>query len=333
MKMHSHIAKKDGIAFAVVSILLVVTILFAIRTGSLKVGIVDFFKHVFYGDNEQVNIIVDLRLPRIIISAVGGGCIAASGVLFQAVMKNSLADPGLLGISSGASFTNLIIMGLFPQMIILSPVFAFIGGIFACFLVYTLAWKGGLEPYRVILVGIAVNAVFLALIESIQTMMGGNKILDSVLKANLSFKNWSHVHILVCYCVIFLVVGVLLASRCDLIAMEDKTITSLGINVTWLKIQISIVAICLAGISTVILGPISFLGLLASFIGRIVVGSRHVKLIPFSMIVGSTLLVVADTVSRTVAAPNEIGVGIIMAIIGGPCFILLLKKTGGKYGG
>ena len=81
--------KREFIAFFIVSIILVITILFAIRTGSLKVGIIDFFKHVFTGDNEQVNIIVDLRLPRIIISAVGGGCIAVAGVLFQAVMKNS----------------------------------------------------------------------------------------------------------------------------------------------------------------------------------------------------------------------------------------------------
>ena len=202
--------KREFIAFFIVSIILVITILFAIRTGSLKVGIIDFFKHVFTGDNEQVNIIVDLRLPRIIISAVGGGCIAVAGVLFQAVMKNSLADPGLLGISSGASLSTLIIMGIFPQLILFSPIFAFIGGIGACFLVYTLAWRGGLEPYRVVLVGIAVNAVFLGLIESVQAMMGNSKILDSVLKSSLAFKNWGHVEILVGYCFVFLILAILL---------------------------------------------------------------------------------------------------------------------------
>lgn len=324
--------KREFIAFFIVSIILVITILFAIRTGSLKVGIIDFFKHVFTGDNEQVNIIVDLRLPRIIISAVGGGCIAVAGVLFQAVMKNSLADPGLLGISSGASLSTLIIMGIFPQLILFSPIFAFIGGIGACFFVYTLAWRGGLEPYRVVLVGIAVNAVFLGLIESVQAMMGNSKILDSVLKSSLAFKNWGHVEILVGYCFVFLILAILLAARCDLIAMEDRTIASLGVNVTLLKVQISVVAVFLAGISTVILGPISFLGLLAPSISRIAVGTRHIKLIPFSMLTGAALLVIADTIGRTVAAPNEIGVGIVMAIIGGPCFILLLKKTGGRYG-
>lgn len=199
-------------------------------------------------------------------------------------------------------------------------------------MVYTLAWRGGLEPYRVVLVGIAVNAVFLGLIESVQAMMGNSKILDSVLKSSLAFKNWGHVEILVGYCFVFLILAILLAARCDLIAMEDRTIASLGVNVTLLKVQISVVAVFLAGISTVILGPISFLGLLAPSISRIAVGTRHIKLIPFSMLTGAALLVIADTIGRTVAAPNEIGVGIVMAIIGGPCFILLLKKTGGRYG-
>lgn len=307
-------------------------ILFAIRTGSLKVSIVEFFTRLFDGD-ERIMTVVDLRLPRIAISVIGGFAIGVSGVLFQAVMKNPLADPGLLGISSGASFIMIVVTGMFPSLFFIAPIIAFVGGILSCFLVYLLAWKNGIDPFRVILVGIAVNAVFLGLIETVQTFMGGNlNIIKSFTRSDLSLKNWSHFYSLFGYSILFLAIAFLMSSRCDLIAMEDKTISSLGINVHSLKSQISIVAVFLAAISTVILGSISFLGLLAPYIARMCVGGRHKFLIPFSMLTGGLLLLIADTIGRTIAAPNEIGVGIIMMVMGGPFFIILLKKTGGKYG-
>ena len=313
--------KKKAIgAFVVTGLLLIATILFSINTGSLSIS------------GANIDIIVDLRIPRILISIVGGAGIAVSGVLLQAVMKNPLADPGILGISAGSSLSAILITGIVPSMYFLTPIFSFIGGVVACFLVYTLSWKDGLSAFRIILVGITINTVFVALIDCAESLMGGNNALASFTESRLSMKGWDDFYMLLTYSVVFVVLGVLLASRCDLLALEDRTVGSLGINVTALRIKVSAVAVFLAAICTSVLGTVSFLGLLAPYIGRMLVGSGHKTLIPYSMIAGALLMLLADTTGRTIAAPNEISAAVIMAVIGGPCFIVLLRRASGSYG-
>lgn len=313
--------KKKAIgAFVVTGLLLIATILFSINTGSLSIS------------GANIDIIMDLRIPRILISIVGGAGIAVSGVLLQAVMKNPLADPGILGISAGSSLSAILITGLVPSMYFLTPIFSFIGGVVACFLVYTLSWKDGLSAFRIILVGITINTVFMALIDCAESLMGGNNALASFTESRLSMKGWDDFYMLLTYSVVFVVLGVLLASRCDLLALEDRTVGSLGINVTALRIKVSAVAVFLAAICTSVLGTVSFLGLLAPYIGRMLVGSGHKTLIPYSMIAGALLMLLADTTGRTIAAPNEISAAVIMAVIGGPCFIILLRRASGSYG-
>ena len=313
--------KKKAIgAFAVTGLLLIATILFSINTGSLSIS------------GANIDIIMDLRIPRILISIVGGAGIAVSGVLLQAVMKNPLADPGILGISAGSSLSAILITGLVPSMYFLTPIFSFIGGVVACFLVYTLSWKDGLSAFRIILVGITINTVFVALIDCAESLMGGNNALASFTESRLSMKGWDDFYMLLTYSVVFVVLGVLLASRCDLLALEDRTVGSLGINVTALRIKVSAVAVFVAAICTSVLGTVSFLGLLAPYIGRMLVGSGHKTLIPYSMIAGALLMLLADTTGRTIAAPNEISAAVIMAVIGGPCFIVLLRRASGSYG-
>ena len=216
-------------------------------------------------------------------------------------------------------------------MYFLTPIFSFIGGVVACFLVYTLSWKDGLSAFRIILVGTTINTVFVALIDCAESLMGGNNALASFTESRLSMKGWDDFYMLLTYSVVFVVLGVLLASRCDLLALEDRTVGSLGINVTALRIKVSAVAVFLAAICTSVLGTVSFLGLLAPYIGRMLVGSGHKTLIPYSMIAGALLMLLADTTGRTIAAPNEISAAVIMAVIGGPCFIVLLRRASGSY--
>ena len=116
--------------------------------GSLEVGIIDLVQGIFTGTNEDVEVIKDLRFPRIIIALFTGAALAVSGVLFQAVMKNPLADAGVIGISSGASFMTLVILRYSLQFFFWTPLFAFLGGAFACYLVYSFSWKSGLSPLR-----------------------------------------------------------------------------------------------------------------------------------------------------------------------------------------
>lgn len=142
---------RTGISFAVVIILLIILFFASINIGSLKVGFFKLLEGLFIKYNKDVATIFDLRFPRIIISMLAGAGIAVSGVLFQAVLKNPLADPGIIGISSGASFTAVLITAFAPTLYFFTPLAAFIGGVIAFFMVYCLSWKGGLSPMRIIL--------------------------------------------------------------------------------------------------------------------------------------------------------------------------------------
>ncbi len=326
--------RKKLLSFAITAAGLLSLFLFAVNTGSLKVSPMELFKGLFIEYNPNVATIFDLRFPRIFIAMLGGAATAVSGVLLQAVMKNPLADPGIIGISSGASLTAVLITAFFPALYFFTPMFAFMGGMIAFLLVYSLSWKGGLSPLRIILVGVAVNAMFTGLMSAFNSGTGSNYSgVASIVNANITMKTWDDFRTLIIYTVIGLSASFLVTGQCNLLALEDKTARSLGVNVTRSRIVISVIAVLLAGISTAVIGPISFLGLIVPHIARLLVGSNHKVLVPYTILLGAFILLLADTVGRTVAAPYEISASVIMSVVGGPFFILLLRRSKQNYGG
>lgn len=325
-------AIKVTVCFVIIIVILIGLLFLAVNVGSLKIGFMELIKGIFQGGNETVATILDLRFPRIIISVLAGAAIAVSGVLFQAVLKNPLADPGIIGISSGAGFMAVVITAIAPSMFFFIPIFAFLGGVIAFTLVYSLSWKGGLSPIRIILVGVAVNAMFQGLSSGLNSMNGGNSAgVAAIVNENITMKTWEDVKMLVPYVIIGLIMAMLLSKICNILSLEDKTAKSLGVNVNKIRIVISMVAVLLTSISTAVAGVVTFLGLIVPHIGRILVGSNHKVLIPFSALLGSLTFLLADTVGRTIAAPFEIPAAIIMCVVGGPFFIFLLRRSS-KYG-
>lgn len=325
--------KKKILSFVLILSGLLILFLMSINTGSLKVTLGELFRGLFIKYNENVATIFDLRFPRVFIAMLGGAATAVSGVLLQAVMKNPLADPGIIGISSGASIAAILVTAFCPSLYFFTPLFALLGGMFACVLVYSLSWKEGLSPLRVILVGVAVNAMFSGLMGAFNSASGSNYSgVASIVNANISMKTWDDLHTLLWYVIVGLLGSILVAGKCNLLLLEDKTARSLGVNVTSSRIIVSIIAVMLAAISTAIIGPISFLGLIVPHIARLLVGSNHKILIPFSIILGAFTLLLADTIGRTIVAPHEISASIIMSVIGGPFFIILLRRSGKNYG-
>ena len=322
------------LAFIITSMALLCIFYWAVNTGSLRVGIKALLRGLFIEYDENVATIYDLRFPRIFIAMIGGAAVAVSGVLLQVVMKNPLADPGILGISSGASFVAVVITAFFPQMYFFIPGLAFCGGVVACILIYMLSWTGNdLSPLRLILVGIAINAMFMGLISAINSLTGGSySSTASIVTANISMKTWTDFRTLAIYAVPGLLISLIVANPCNLLGLEDKTVRSLGINVSRMRIGISAVAVLLVSISTSIMGPISFLGLIVPHIARLLVGGEHKVLIPYSAILGAFCLLLADTLGRALVPPYEISPGIIMSVVGGPFFIILLRRTGKTYG-
>lgn len=307
--------------------------LISVNTGSINVTYRELFDGLFIEYNENVAIIYDLRFPRIVISILAGASLAVSGVLFQAVLKNPLADPGILGISSASDFVSTFIVSFHPYLFFLSPVFAFIGGFIAFFLVYVLSYKNGFSPLRIILVGIAINAVFTGFSSAFNSMSGQDYIsAAAIVNASISMKTWEDVKLLAVYTIIGLSFSLLIAKRCNLMALEDKTIKGLGVNVNILRVVISISAVLLASITAAVAGVISFIGLIVPHIGRLLVGNNHKVLIPFAALLGALIMLSADTAGRVIAYPYEVSPAVVMSVVGGPFFIILLKRSDKIYG-
>ena len=324
---------KQILVFVITALALLALFLYAVNTGSLKVTPVQLFKGLFVAYDSDVATVYDLRFPRIFVAMLGGAATAVSGVLLQAVMKNPLADPGIIGVSSGASFVAVLITAFVPALYFYTPILAFIGGMLAFLLVYGLSWKGGLSPLRIILVGVAVNAMFTGLMSAFNSSTGSNYSgVASIVNANITMKTWSDVRVLLIYTAIGLVASIFILGQCNLLALEDKTARSIGVNVTRTRIIVSVIAVLLASISTAVIGPISFLGLIVPHIARLLVGSNHKVLVPYSIVFGAFVLLLADTLGRTIAAPYEISASVIMSVIGGPFFIILLRRSKGNYG-
>lgn len=324
--------RKKILSFVLTAVGLFVLFIFAVNTGSLKVTPSELFSGLFIEYNPDVATIYDLRFPRIFIAMLGGAATAVSGVLLQAVMKNPLADPGIIGVSSGASLVAVIVTAFFPSLFFLTPMLAFIGGLIAFMLVYSLSWKGGLSPLRIILVGVAVNALCTGLMIAFNSATGSSYTgVASIVNANITQKTWDDFQTLAVYVVIGLVASFFVTNQCNLLSLEDKTARSLGMNVTRSRIVISVIAVLLASISTAVVGAISFLGLIVPHIARLLVGSNHKVLVPYSILLGAFTLLLADTIGRTVASPYEISAAVVMSVIGGPFFIFLLRRSKQNY--
>ncbi len=324
---------KITLAYVITAILLVVLFIYAVNTGSLKISTAQLFRGLFVEYDPQVATIYDLRFPRIFIAMLGGAAMAVSGILLQAVMKNPLADPGIIGVSSGASFAAVLVTAFFPLMYNFTPLFACVGGCTACALVYMLSWKSGLSPLRLILVGVAINTMFTGLMSAFNSGTGSTYSgVASIVNANITQKTWDDFRLLICYAVVGLILSLFVTRYCNLLSLEDKTVRSLGINVTAIRLIISFIACLLASISTAVIGPISFLGLIVPHIARLLVGSNHKVLMPYTMILGAFTFLLADTAGRTICYPYEINATVIMSVVGGPFFVFLLRRSDKKHG-
>lgn len=314
-------------------LVLVAVFLYAAITGSIKITAFELVAGLFNGNDERVEVIRDLRFPRIMMAMLVGAVLAVSGVLLQAVMRNPLADAGMIGISAGAGVFAVLLAGLFPLLFFWSPLFAFIGGAIACLLVYIFAWQGGLSPLRMVLVGIAVHMIFTGIGQLLPAFLRsaiGHANLVSA--STFSYTTWGDVRLLLLYGSIGLVLAFVLFPWCNMLALQDKTAQNLGLRVAQARIAISAVAVLLASAAAAVGGFLFFVGLLVPAIARLCIGSDHRLSIPFSAIAGALLVLIADTLGRTVAAPVEIPASVIMMVVGGPFLLILLRRSGRMHG-
>lgn len=317
--------------FGIVILLLITTLFWAVQAGSLSISISEFIKGLFTGGNETVDVIIDLRFPRIIIALLAGAALSVSGLLLQAVMRNPLADAGVIGISAGAKFFSFVIILFLPELYFWLPLFSFIGGALACLLVFLFSYRSDFNPLRFIIIGIAINAVFTGLSDALSSQVALISSQTASNTASLAMKKWSDVETLLIYVAIGLICAWVLSKWCNVLGLENKMARGFGVPVNRTRILLALIAVLLASITTAVVGVIAFVGLLVPHIARKLVGGNYQILVPFSILFGALLLLVADTIGRTLFAKMEIPASVIMLIIGGPFLIFLMRK-GDFYG-
>ncbi|RWZ60850.1 iron ABC transporter permease [Halobacillus fulvus] len=309
--------------------LILVTIFVSMASGNYGFEPLVAIDALFGQSNEFIrNFILNLRLPRALVALFSGAVLAVSGLIFQGVLRNPLADPSVIGITSGAGVGALMTMYLFSVSAVWIPVGAMIGALVFFAIVMILGAKAEFQPTVLALLGIGISAFGSALIQImvVQSQLGVASAL-TWLSGTTYARGWDELLQYLIWPVLLLIpVLAFYIKTLDVLSLGDDTAKGLGLRVRSVRFQMALIATLLAASSVAAVGSIGFVGLIAPHLSRLLVGNVNQKLLPVTMLVGGLLLVVADLFSRTLLAPNEIPSGIIVALIGAPYFLWLMKK-------
>jgi iron complex transport system permease protein len=282
------------------------------------------------GELTQSDIVWNLRAPRAILAFLVGGSLGVAGAGLQALVRNPLADPFLLGLSGGAGLGAVVALATHLSGPWALPLAAFAGALGALALVYRMGLVGGaaLDPRILLLGGVAVGAFAAAITTAIVSLADAAELRNAFLWlwGGLSAASWDTVLVLAVYAPVPLVVLFAAARPLDLLALGEEPARYLGADVERVKRRVYIAASLLTAAAVAVSGVIGFVGLVVPHIARLTWGHRHRTLLPAAFIGGGALLVFADTVARTVVAPRELPVGVVTALIGVPVFALLLRR-------
>jgi iron complex transport system permease protein len=299
-----------------------------IRVGAVPVSAYDIW-NVFIAPagNEAYQIIYNIRVPRVLVGALTGINLALAGCILQGVLRNPLADPGIIGVSAGAGLAAMAVMILWPGLTVLVPAAAFAGALVAAGIVFLLSWDRGIQPLSLILAGVALAAFFGGGMSALM-VFHSDKVQGTVnwMAGGLQGRSWDHVQMILPYSLIG-VLGVMLSCRyLNALQLGDEVAKGLGIRVETTRFVLVVLAALLAASAVSVAGLLGFVGLIIPHIARMLVGSDFEYLMPCTAVLGATIVVAADTVARTIFSPVEVPVGIFMAFLGAPFFIYLLRR-------
>lgn len=310
---------------------LLTLMLFSWKMGSSELGITmkDIFQVICgKGDELKRLILCEIRLPRILMGALTGACLAVSGAILQGVMRNPLASPGIIGVSSGGGLCGLLILLMYPQHLALQMPASFAGAMAAALITYALAWRRGTDPVRLVLAGVAVSSMLGAISGMIMMIRAEEtgKILDFTF-GSLSAAGMEELLRVLPYMAAGLILAILMSSRINVLALGDDTATSLGMKVELTRFSLIVIAALLAASAVSAAGLIGFVGLIAPHVIRMITGPDNRYLIPVSGILGAALVVGCDFAGRIIAEPGELPAGLLLALLGPPFFLWLLRRS------
>jgi iron complex transport system permease protein len=324
---------RNPLRLSLLAILAAAILLLSITIGAAHVPLASVFDALTGGGDETTRtIVLDLRLPRAIVALLVGGALGLAGAVFQALLRNPLAEPWVLGVSGGAAVGAVaaVVLGWGLQAPWSIPLAALLGALLAIGLVLRIATHAarGLDTRVLILAGLVVAAFFNAVIQLLLTFASGETFRSAVfwMMGSLAAASWTSVFVLSAYLVPGIIVLLLMARPLNLLAVGEETALYLGTRVERVKLAAYLVASLLVAATVAISGIIGFVGLIVPHAIRLMWGSDHRLLLPASVLLGAGFLLAADTAARTVAAPAELPLGVITALVGVPLFVVLLTR-------
>ncbi|MEG8976862.1 iron ABC transporter permease [Priestia megaterium] len=316
--------------------------------GMLLVFIITFGSSMFFGAadisikdvwlalssssvNEQISIIRDIRLPREIAAVFVGAALSVSGAIMQGMTRNPLADPGLLGLTSGANAALAVTIAFIPSVNYLGITIAcFIGAAVGAILVFGIAAikRGGFSPLRIVLAGAAVSAFLYAIGEGVGIYFKISKDVSMWTAGGMVGTSWEQLQIIVPFIVGGIFITLLLSRQLTILSLNEEVAVGLGQQTTKVKTVLFVVMILLAGASVALVGNMVFIGLMIPHIVRGIVGTDYRYIIPMSAVTGAAFMLLADTLGRTVSAPYETPIAAVVSMIGLPFFLVIVRKGG-----
>lgn len=324
------------------TMLVLLVLLFLACLTSLNLGVVPispsevFDTFLGNGTKQQQLVLFEIRLPTLVLALLVGAGMAVSGTILQSVTRNELADPGILGINAGAGVAVVIFISFFKTVTgslgtfsaFALPLFSFLGALLTAGLIMSLAWKRGFHSIRLILVGIGINAGLGAILIALQLRMTPHDFMQAMvwLSGDLWATQWKFVWAILPWFLILIPYTMYKAHTLNVLNLGGQVATGLGIRTDRERLLLLLLAVGLAGLGVAAGGGITFLGLIAPHIARRLVGPNHHLLLPIAAILGSLLLLTADTIGTNVLSPTEIPAGLVVSMVSAPYFIYLLMK-------
>ena len=326
---------KAVVTAIILLVLLIIIFLLSLNTGLIKIDPLTVI-NTFSGNGSEQDelLLLEFRLPRIVIAVLIGMGLAVSGTVLQGVVKNPLADPGIIGINAGAGLAVMIFVIYFStelgNSVFIMPIVAFIGAGITAVVIYAFSYKKdeGVSPIRLILVGVAVAAGISALmiVLTLRIDPESYSFVATWLAGSIWGTSWNFVLALLPWLVILIPFVYFKSRVLDVMNLGDATAVSLGMNLERERRWLLAAAVALAAASVSVSGAIGFVGLIAPHMTRRLVGETHKYVIPIAALIGAVLVLTADTLGRLILQPAEIPTGVVVAIIGAPYFLYLLAK-------
>ncbi|AYM03709.1 iron ABC transporter permease [Levilactobacillus yiduensis] len=316
--------KNSGWWYGGVIVLLLATSVIALMAGTTWLGLPQLVQAAGHPGSTAFVTAFSLRLPRILSSLICGGSLAVAGALFQAVFRNPIADPSILGISSAADFFKLGGALLLPWLPGRNWLMAVVGGLVV--LIILTSGRALADPYRLIIVGVALDATFVGLQQLLSS--GAAQVSHSTFNGT----TWADTTTVLILGVLGLIGALLLTPWANYLKLTDSALKNVGVPVSVIRWSLLLLGMYLAVSVTAVVGAIPFVGIVVPNVARRLVGHDYQTLVPFSMLAGAWLMLAADTLGRTVIVPSEISAATMMAVIGGPFVIILLQRGRGFHG-